>query len=355
MNGDPLAAFELEQAKSDALSPPYAYAGPVARAIMRAAPEDFIVEEIPIVEPDGAGEHVWLHIRKRNTNTEWLGRQIARLAEVRPMDVGFAGLKDRNAVTSQWFSVYLAAKAEPDWSQLANEEIEILTVTRHSRKLRRGGLKGNRFLLTLREIDGDIAQIEQRLELIAERGVPNYFGPQRFGHDGENLQAAAEMFAGVRRKQKRDKRSIYLSAARSMLFNRVLGKRVSDASWDKILPGEVCVLDGRRGSFSAEAGDAELGARLSAGEIHPSAPLWGRGNSHVASEVAVLESNVLETSGAWRDGLELAGLDMERRASRLMLRDAAWQAQARELSLSFSLNAGSYATAVVREVFDVSS
>ena len=355
MNDDPLAAFDVAAAKRDALNPPYAYGGPVARAILRAAPEDFVVDEIPIVEPEGAGEHVWLHIRKRDTNTEWLARQIARLADVRPMDVGFAGLKDRDAVTSQWFSVYLAAKPEPDWTQLANEDIVILNVTRHSRKLRRGGLKGNRFNLVLRDVQGDAEGIEQRLKLIAARGVPNYFGPQRFGHDGENLQAAAEMFAGVRRKQKRHKRSIYLSAARSLLFNRVLGGRVANASWDAILPGEVCILDGRRGSFSVEQLDAELDARLLAGEIHPSAPMWGRGHSHVGAEVAELEAEILNQAHVWQDSLERAGLEMERRATRLIVHDLDWRHDARDLYLGFHLNAGSYATAVVREICDTST
>jgi len=205
---------------------PRALGTPEASAQVRACPEDFRVDELRDGEPDGEGEHLLLHIRKRNRNTDEVARALARCAGVRARDVSYCGLKDRVAVTTQWFSVWLPGKSDPDWSPILSEDLELLSQVRTRRKLQRGGLRGNQFTLVLREVQGDRAALEERLATVVEHGVPNYFGEQRFGREGSNLAAAEAMFGG-RRVKDHHRRGLYLSAARSLLFNEVLAARVA--------------------------------------------------------------------------------------------------------------------------------
>ena len=319
------------------------------------SPEDFAVDEVLGFSPSGEGDHAWLHIRKREANTEWVSRQLGELAGVRPVDVGFAGLKDRHAVTSQWFSVNLAGRAEPDWAGAQVEGVEVLQVTRSNRKLRRGALRGNRFQLVLRDVQGDVSELETRLEGLRRTGVPNYFGEQRFGRSGANLDKAWEMFSGGRRPRKRHERGLYLSAARALLFNRVLAARVRTARWDAVLPGDVFVTDGGRRPFVPK--DTEwpsITERVDTQEVHPTGPLWGRGESLATGDVARLEQEVLAESEVWRHGLESAGLEQDRRALRLRVGELDWErAGPASLCLSFSLSRGGYATTVLRELVEL--
>lgn len=328
---------------------PYAFGGPAGTGRLRTEPEDFRVEEIPICEPDGTGEHVWLLVRKRNANTEWVARQLARLAEVTARDVSYAGLKDRRAVTEQWFSVQLPGRPDPDWQSVAIEGVDILQARRHSRKLKRGALRGNRFTIRIRAIDGSRAEFDARLTAIAQRGIPNYFGEQRFGRDGGNLAAADAMFKG--RRVARHQRSLYLSAARSHLFNQVLAARVAADNWDRRLAGDVLQLDGSRALFSADDADPSLDQRLADLDIHPTGPLWGRGELPTSAAARALEQTSLMAFDSWREGLERAGLEQDRRALRVRVADLSWEwATDSELVLRFSLPSGSYATALLREL-----
>lgn len=337
-----------EQARTELAQLAYAYGTPPASGRLRSSPEDFRVDEVLGFEPDGDGEHVLLQVEKRNTNTDFLAKQITRLAGVRQVDVSYAGLKDRNAVTTQWFSIGLAGKPEPDWHALDSDDVRVLAAARHRRKLRRGALQGNRFRLIVREMDGDLAVLEERLRRVAEGGVPNYFGEQRFGRDGGNLLRADAMFAG-RRERDRHKRGLYLSAARSFLFNRVLGRRVEQGTWNRILPGEVLNLDGRRAVFRAEPGDDTLAGRLAGGDIHPTGPLWGDGEPLVTDEVLALEQALAADYEPWLAGLAAARLEPERRSLRLPVRDLQWEQGSKSLELTFFLDAGAYATTVLRE------
>ncbi|MDY6898092.1 MAG: tRNA pseudouridine(13) synthase TruD, partial [Cyanobacteriota bacterium] len=209
------------------------------RGLIRQVPEDFVVEERVDIELEGEGEHLWVQLRKRGQNTEYVAAQLARLCEVPRRAVGYAGRKDRHAVTTQWFSVHLPGKQGPgDWTALP-ESVEVLQTARHRRKLQTGALKANRFRLVIRDLTGEPDQIESRLERLARRGVPNYFGEQRFGHGGRNVERAHEWFAGEFRPRDRSLRSLLLSSARSFLFNEVLAARVRADSWDRVLPGEV--------------------------------------------------------------------------------------------------------------------
>jgi tRNA pseudouridine13 synthase len=329
----------------------WALGKPCCRASFRSCPEDFIVDEVLGFEPDGEGNHAFLHIQKRNTNTEWLARQLSELAGVPLSEVGYAGLKDRHALTTQYFTVHLSGKAEPDWLQLESAEIKILEVDRHHRKLRRGRLRHNSFRITLRNLSGSCDSLEQRLQQIREQGVPNYYGEQRFGHHGNNLEMAAAMFRGEWREIDRHKRSLYLSAARSWLFNRVLSARVEQGSWGKALPGESLITNGTTSAFSVRILSREIEQKVLQGELHPSGPLWGRGRPTSLADALALEQSVLETEETLRNGLEQAGLEQERRALRLPLTSLQWQFMDPEtLVLDFSLPPGSYATSVLREV-----
>ncbi len=334
----------------------YAFAAPSVSGVMRHSPEDFFVDEIPAFEPDGEGQHVLLHIEKRNSNTDWLAKQLARHAGVKPSAVSYAGLKDRNAVTRQWFSLDMAGADEPDWSVLESEgegeSLRILQAVRHRRKIRRGALRGNRFRLRIRELEGDIEALRERLAQVAEQGVPNYFGEQRFGHGFGNLERAQGLLAGEFRVKDRHKRGLYLSAARSLIFNRVLSRRVEQGSWNCLLPGERVILDGSERHFEYDPADSELAGRLAKFDIHPSGPLWGRKGWHPEGEALAVETPLLEEMGAWCEGLERAGLDYARRALRLAVRELEWSIEEDVLEIAFALNAGAYATTVLRELVD---
>lgn len=328
---------------------PFAHGGPPLGARLRARPEDFVVEEILGYGADGEGEHVLLEVEKRGHETQWVARELARFVDVHPVGIGYAGLKDRHAVTRQAFSVQLAGKAEPDWSAFPHDGVRILSATRHRRKLKRGALAGNRFTLTLRQVEGSREAAEGVLAAIRDRGVPNYFGEQRFGRGGGNVDRARGMFAG-RRVDKRT-RSLLLSAARSHLFNAVLAGRVDDACWDTPLEGEIWSLAGSRSWFGPEPFDDALAERLARADIHPSGPLWGQGDTPAQGEAGVRERQVACHEHALAQGLADVGMDQERRALRLVPQSLSWAwPDAHTVQLRFALPAGCYATVVVREL-----
>jgi len=328
---------------------PYAHGAPGCSGVLRTVPEDFIVEEDLGFAPEGAGEHLFVQVRKRGANTAWVAGWLAKAAGVRERDIGFAGMKDRQALTTQWFSLPLGRQPEPAWPQ--HSDIEILQTARHGRKLRRGALAGNRFVITVRQVTGDSAALAARAEAIRARGVPNYFGEQRFGYQTANLARAADMFAG--RRVKPAQRSLYLSAARSYLFNKVLAARVAQGNWNALLPGEAVMLAGSHSFFSALEIDEVLHNRLVEQDVHPSGPLWGRGENPAMGAAGLLEQQALENEERFRTGLEMAGLKQERRALRLMVPDFVFeQHDDNTVQCRFSLPAGCYATSVLRELID---
>lgn len=330
---------------------PYAHGGPPLTGCLRASPEDFIVNEDLGILPSGEGEHVFLHIRKRGTNSDWLAERIAEFAGVSARDVSFAGMKDRHAVTTQTFSVQLPGMAEPDWAAFPVEGVDILSHARHHRKLRRGALEGNAFTITLRDVQGDRESAERCLQAIAAHGVPNYFGEQRFGREGNNISRALAFFAG--RRTPRKQQGMLISAARSQIFNAVLARRVEAGSWNRVVDGECCCLHGSRSWFVAEPDSGDLQARAERFDIHPSGPLWGSGPLPSQGEAGALEQAVATQNQKLVDGLSKQRLDQDRRALRLRPEALRWEwPDASSLTLHFSLPAGSYATSVLRELVD---
>jgi tRNA pseudouridine13 synthase len=329
----------------------FAWGGPPARGTLRAGPEDFEVQELPLLEPAEQGEHVWLLIRKRLENTGQVARKLARLAGVPQREIGYAGLKDRNAVTAQWFSVCLPGGAEPDWRAIESDNVMVLRRARHHRKLRRGALRGNAFRIRVRDVIGDRTTLEARLGAVGAGGVPNYFGEQRFGRGGSNLRAAERLFSGAAARLSHEQRGLALSAARSCLFNQVLSRRVESRSWDRPLPGEALQLEGTHSFFVALEPDDTLQQRVRVGDVHPTGPLYGQGDSPAAAEALRLELECLAPHESWRRGLAAAGLRQERRSLRLPVGDLRWSWPDPEcLELRFNLPAGGFATSVLREL-----
>lgn len=325
--------------------------GPVAlKARIRSTPEDFRVEEVLGFEADGEGPHLMLKVEKRGANTHWVAEQLARHAGIPGREVGYAGLKDRHAVTVQSFTLNLDRRPEPDWSALAGSGINVLESKRHRRKLKTGSLKGNRFRLVLRGFDGAISSLHPKLDAIRSGGVPNYFGVQRFGRGAANIEKAEAALSGKLRIHDRRLFSLLLSAARSLVFNDVLSERVAAGSWNTLMPGEVLMLDGSHSVFKADPADGALPARLASGDVHPTGPLWGKGEPMVAGEVQALEAKVAARRPAITQGLERIGMERARRSLRLAVRDFAWREEGDTLVLEFFLPAGAYATTVLREL-----
>jgi tRNA pseudouridine13 synthase len=328
---------------------PCTHGGPAGRAQLRAAPEDFLVQEWLGWEADGEGDHLLLRVRKRGANTLWVAKQLARLANIDPRDVGFAGLKDRDAVAEQAFTVPVRSAIGEGWLGVAGDGFAVVSAARHRRKLKRGALKGNDFTIALRAFSGDPQLLERRLQAIATQGVPNYFGPQRFGRDGNNLRTALAWFAEGVAPADRWQRSFALSAARSAIFNAVLAQRVRDGSWSRLLPGEIVNLDGSGSVFVADAVDAALEERCRQLDIHPTGPMWG-GPASASGAAAAIEAEVGARHDALAQGLSRAGLEPERRALRLRVDRLEWTIDDDVVQLRFRLFRGAFATAVLHEL-----
>lgn len=341
----------------------YVNGQPEALAKFKQNSEDFIVREILSFEPAGEGTHAFLYIKKINTNTEWLIRQLARFVGTEAKNIGYAGLKDRNAVTCQWLSVNLEGIEEPNWDDFDAIGCEIVKRTYHRKKLKRGSIKHNQFQIVLREIDKKYhADINDRVEQIKFSGVPNYFAQQRFGHAYNNLSRAIAWFRDGHKIKKRAERSIILSSARSMVFNSMLSQRIEQCSWNTLMEGDVMMLNGTHSVFLVENIDDELLKRFAQGDIHPTTVLWGRGQLTSGKQLLTMEQVQSETLSAWCEGLERQGLKQDRRAARLFPENLSSSFfaegssstersdQQQNMILSFSLPCGSYATAVLREI-----
>ncbi len=328
-----------------------AHGAPLGGGVMRSDPNDFKVWEISAAQATGKGEHLLLRIRKTQANTEWVAAQLARLAGLPRRAVSFAGQKDRHAVTEQWFSLHLPGLDNPPFQDWRIEGAEILEAVRHERKLRSGALLGNRFEIVLHGLEAEPASLAARLSRVRNAGFPNYFTEQRFGRDGENLDRGRRLLVDRMRMRKGNARSMAISAVRSFLFNEILDARIRTGTWDQILAGEQVQLAGSRSGFLAEEVDLELRERALLGDVHPSAPLWGRGGLTATLCARAAEDRVLVGYAGERTGLERIGLKTERRALRVIPNNLSWQFGAPgTLELRFELPRGAYATALLREL-----
>lgn len=346
---------------------------PIKQALYKAKPEDFVVNEWLALDFTNAGEHLWLHIEKSGINTAYLAKLLSEWAEIPLRDVGYSGLKDRQALTTQWFSLRLPKKHKPasDFAPVdikEHETVNILAEHWHNKKLNRGTHNANQFIITLRELEfvskNDAkSAIEQHLQTISKTGVPNYFGPQRFGFGGNNIKEALNLFArplqntsSTKKKSKRkgaprEQNAMELSAARSLIFNEIVAARVRDGSWNTGLNGEVFNLNGSGSIFASEHVDETLLARVVSGDIHPTAVMWGVGNDKVAGDAADMEHTVVQQDAlltALATGLEQREVKAQRRALRLPVEDLSWHwMDEQTLVLDFTLTTGSFATSVL--------
>ena len=342
----------LQQWRQLALAAPRAGGEPQATGVLRTVPEDFVVEEDLGFAPDGDGSHLLLKVRKRNANTGWVAQELAHGLGCAVRDVGFAGLKDRRAIAIQWFSLPATARSLAAAPGFTHPEFTVLEAHRHRRKLPRGALAGNAFTIRIRGYSGAGEELQQRCASIAQVGVPNYFGPQRFGREASNLARLAAAAGADTPPQRRPGRpdSFVLSAARSLIFNAVLGERVRAGSWGTFAAGDVANLDGRGSVFVVPEVTADLAARQASLDVHPTGPMWGAGELMSGAQVLQLEQRVaLELPEACCFVVD-AGVRQERRSLRLKVRDFSWAQEGHEVVLRFWLRSGSFATAVLREL-----
>lgn len=328
---------------------------PLVSGSLKTQPEHFRVRERLPFEPEGTGEHCWVWIRKTRQNTDQLARQLARFAKVSYRDVGYSGLKDFQAVTEQWFSLWLPGREAPDWSGFSMPGVEILREVRHSRKIKRGTHSHNEFSILLEDLEyldgADPASLGLRLNQVKEAGVPNYFGPQRFGQRANNLEQASQLLAGHQKVKNRALRSLLISSARSFLFNMVVSQRLRDGSFLSLYPGEPVNLDGTGSVFTSD-GDKSEAKRLAKQDIHPTAPLWGRVSEETTEnypELRQFESQVVAQYQTLSQGLQGLGASYQRRPVRMRVADFKWQLEPSRMTLNFSLRKGQFATSVLRE------
>ena len=295
---------------------------PLISAVFKQKPEDFYVEESLSFVPSGSGEHLYLYVEKVNLNSEDVRKTLAAHFAVPKVDVSYAGLKDRHAVCRQWFSVRLPKSDIRSKVQVSG--LLILDQALHEFKLRSHHIRANRFRITLREMSA-LPSFDGLEE------VPNYFGPQRFGKNGRNLQSAQSWVAKSRPRIDRFRRGMYLSAMRSWIFNHVLSERLRQNSWKSSLDGEIPVDD------------------------LPTGPLWGRGRLNTKREVRDIEEKTVAEHPIFSDALEWSGTKQERRKLVCQVQGIQTEVDGSNLVIDFSLERGCYATSVLHEFVELAS
>ncbi len=329
-----------------ALDWPAASEPSVISSQLRVFPEDFDVTEHLSFELSNDGEHLFLYVEKKGANTAWIAKQLAKKFGVKEHAVGYAGLKDRHAITRQWFSVHIPGQQSPD-SVEGDDEFSVLTIARNNKKLKTGAISHNEFKIVLRNVEGNQSAIEQHLEKIRSDGYPNYFGAQRFGHGAKNIEKAIAMLQGNLRVKKHQK-SIYLSALRSWYFNQFLAERIKNNCWLTMQSEDRLSLEGSRSHFAFDASDNELPSRLASGDIHIAAPMPGCDFKESYPQVY---KNCEAIWQLYLSELELIPAKTEWRSMRVLPKELCWQwLNDTDLQLHFSLDSGSYATGLLAEL-----
>ncbi len=323
-----------------------------ASGIMRSTPEDFQVTEINDIDLSGLGEHLWLYVQKISCNTDWVAKSLSNICQVPRRQVGFAGLKDRHAVTKQWFSIQLAKVSDIDKINSALPDgVTVHKSGKHSRKIKTGQLDANQFEIIIREINGDKAQIEANIAFILENGVPNYFGPQRFGHDMGNIQKCQDWFSGSYKVNSRNLKSLLISTARSHIFNCIVAKRIKDNHWNKTIQGDILQLNKSHSWFPlSDATPEEISKRLKEFDIHITAAMFGENLVQSSGLCADLENYIAEQFPIYHQGFKKFRLKQDRRAMRIYPIDFKYEWINENLLLNFKLLPGAYATGILREI-----
>ncbi len=317
----------------------------------RQLAEHFQVFEHLNFEPENNGDHLYLYIKKTNTNTDWLAKELADKAGIKPVDVGYAGRKDRFAITSQWFSLHLPESKGFNLEQLSGEDYQILKHTRHPKKLRKGEIAYNQFKLQLVNFEGSFEDLKTRIDVIRVKGYPNYFGPQRFGHQGKNVDKARDMLSGKHRVKDRNKRSIYLSAARSFLFNQVLKARLENKSWLTVIKGEQLWDESSQSYIDVDEVNETHISQLKNGHLSTTGPLPGDGKNIVNSDAEIFEHDTLSIHQQLMEGIANSRANWHRRSLRVIPLNLRCDQNSLGVEFEFSLPTGAYATSLLREIF----
>ena len=312
--------------------------------------EHFVVEEIPLYEPDGQGPHVYLTLKRAGLTTREVVDELAAGFEIAARDIGYAGLKDKQAISTQTFSLPVSLSDDEIMARLRNPAWGVVSVSRHKNKLKVGHLLGNRFTIVLSGSNGDIDQALAIAEHLKTAGVPNYFGEQRFGKDGDNMAAGLKLLkSGRRPKNWRDK--FLLSALQSFIYNHYLALRIKGGLFSTVLTGDVCKKHATGGLFVSENGQVET-ERLRAGELTHTGPIFGSKMKRALDTAGELESRALSEIDLTEDEAAKTGLG-DRRANRLLVNELTVDKGADGLVFSFALPKGAYATSVMREFIKV--
>lgn len=323
---------------------------PKQTALLKAECADFVVKEQLGYDMSGDGEFVAVKVRKTDCNTLFVGEQLAKFAGISARNMSYAGLKDRKAVTEQWFSLQMPGQPTPDFSQFSLEGVEILDVTRHQRKIRIGSLQGNHFEILLRNAE-ETDELKERLDFLAKNGFPNYFTEQRFGRDGNNLTQALRWANGEINVKDRNKRSFYLSAARSEIFNLIVSKRMELDLAQQILVGDVLQLNGSHSWFVVDESEdlAQLQQRLAQQDVLLTAPLIGEEEKSAVD----FEHEIFAQYQALFALMRQERMKAACRPILMQPQQFQWQFEPNGLRLQFALPAGSYATALIRELVNI--
>ena len=323
---------------------------PKQTALLKAECADFVVKEQLGYDMSSDGEFVTVKVRKTDCNTLFVGEQLAKFAGISARNMSYAGLKDRKAVTEQWFSLQMPGQPTPDFSQFSLEGVEILEITRHQRKIRIGSLQGNHFEILLRNAE-ETDELKVRLDFLAKNGFPNYFTEQRFGRDGNNLAQALRWANGEINVKDRNKRSFYLSAARSEIFNLIVSKRMELDLAQQILVGDVLQLNGSHSWFVVNESEdlAQLQQRLAQQDVLLTAPLIGEEEKSAVD----FENEIFAQHQALFALMRQERMKAARRPILMQPQQFQWQFEPNGLRLQFALPAGSYATALIRELINV--
>ena len=331
------------------------YGEPLCSAVFKAEPEDFIVEELIDYPLSGEGEFLFVDIEKRCMTTEQAAAILARFAGVPRRSVSWSGMKDKFAVCRQSLAIHLPGKPDPDFQQLQHDGLSVIGSTRHQRKLRIGNHSGNRFEVTLYELDAGHDVVESRLSQLADSGFANYFGEQRFGREGSTIAAACEWLAGGAPRIKKYQLGLYLSALRAYCFNQQLAARVERGYWATGMDGDRLQIRGSESHFLYQRQD-DTGQRIAAGDLSPVASLPGKGSQFEKGFAADLESAVLAQVP---EVAELLNRDArwDCRALRVMPGNLRWSwcsaDRGSALRLSFELPKGSFATSLLSQCFQL--
>ena len=327
----------------------YFYGKPTTHGLYKQQFEDFVVIEELGFEFTGEGEHVLVYLEKKDCNTVFVAEQLAKYVGISVKNVSYAGLKDRQAVTQQWFSLHMPGKETPDFSKFDLAGCRILQITRHNKKLKIGALKGNRFEIILRNLTDNI---EPKLNTIKQYGVPNYFGEQRFGRDQNNITQAIKWATGEISVKDRKKRGFYLSAARSAIFNDIVSQRIKQNIQQTVLDGDILQLSKSNSWFLSKTDELSLlQQRLQNGEINITAPMVGDSSLGTTSVALEFETNCLKHWSCFEELFKKERLETIRRSILLRPEQLEWQwIGENDIEINFYLPSGCYATSVLREL-----